>query len=72
MQQTNHRTPALEIDGYSEGQVHHHVGLSQEAGYMMVRQPVADGPQRRFPGIERLTWKGREALDGMRAGQTAQ
>ena len=72
MQQTEHRIPVPEIDGYSEGQVHYHVGLCQEAGYPVVHQPCAQGSGHRFGGIERLTWKGHEALDSMRAGQTAQ
>ena len=72
IQQTEHRIPVPEIDGYSEGQVHYHVGLCQEAGYLVVRHPVAESPRHRFRGIERLTWKGHEALDNIRAGQTAQ
>ena len=71
MQQAEHPMPVPEIEGYSEGQVHYHVGLCQEAGYMVVRHPTAEGPRRRSRGIERLRWKGHEALDGMRAGQTA-
>ena len=72
IQQTEHRIPVPEIDGYSEGQVHYHVGLCQKAGYLVVRHPVAESPRHRFRGIERLTWKGYEALDNIRAGQTAQ
>ena len=72
MQQTEHPTPVPEIDGYGEEQVHYHVGLCQETGYIAVRHPTADSSPRRFPGIERLTWKGHEALDGMRADRAAQ
>lgn len=58
--------PLPEIDGYSEEQVHYHVGLCVEAGYL-VAGPVTDTSEgRRFATLERLTWAGHEELDKKR------
>ena len=62
------RFPIPEFDEYTEPEVHYHVGLCEEAGFLVLYQPTSTGLPRRFPGIVRLTWKGHEALDGMRQG----
>ena len=69
MQNTEERMPAPEFDGYSEAEVHYHLGLCEEAGYLILHPPAQGGPPRRFGGITRLTWKGHETLDAMRSGQ---
>ena len=69
MSPTEDPLPVPEIDGYDEAQVHYHIGLCEEAGYLVTRKPASDGPGRRFTGIDRMTWKGHEALDGLRNRQ---
>ncbi len=61
--------PLPEIDGYSEEQVHYHVGLSVEAGYLVAGAATSTPEGRRFATLERLTWTGHEALDKKRRGQ---
>ena len=63
------RLQTPEFDGYSEPEVHHHLGLCEEAGYLVLHPSHQGGPPRRFGGITRLTWKGHETLDAMRSGQ---
>ena len=60
--------PVPEFVCYTESQVHYHVGLCQEAGYIVVGKPSTYEVGRRFPSIERLTWAGHEALDSLRNG----
>ena len=70
LSQTEDPIPTPEIEGYGEAQVHYHIGLCEEAGYIIAHRPKFDGPGRRFPGMVRLTWQGHEALDNMRAART--
>ena len=69
MSPTEDPLPIPEINDYSEAEVHYHLELCEEAGYLMLYQPISEGPERRFRGILRMTWAGHEALDGMRQGQ---
>ena len=66
MTHTEDRLPIPEFDDYSEAQVHYHLGLCEEAGYLVLYQPDSYGPARRYAGITRLTWAGQEALDALR------
>ena len=53
--------PVPELAEYSEAETHYHVGLCQEAGYMMVGSvDYSPDGRRRFSSIERLTWAGHE------------
>ena len=70
MSQTEHPIPVPEFEGYTEAEVHHHVGLCAEAEYMVLHMPETETPPRRFRGILRLTWAGYEALDRMRNSQS--
>lgn len=56
-----------ELGEYTVDQVHSHVGLCQEAGYLVVEEMV-DGSNRQRFVIDRLTWHGHNALDEMRKG----
>ena len=57
-----------EVNGYTTEQVHYHVGLCYEAGYMNVRSiSGADSPYKQYV-ITSLTWEGHEALDRLRTG----
>ena len=58
------------IQDYSEGQVHYHVGLCIEAGYIDAAKPGMYSAGRRFSSIHRLTWQGHNALDDLRNGGT--
>lgn len=64
---TEQMLPVPELDDYSEAEIHYHLGLCEEAGYLVLPEPDSPGAGRRFPGIVRLTWKGHETLDGLRA-----
>lgn len=66
MSHTEQSLPIPEIDDYSEAEVHYHLGLCEEAGYLVLYQPDFAGAGRRFSGIARLTWNGHEALDKLR------
>ncbi|MDE2785713.1 MAG: DUF2513 domain-containing protein [Chloroflexota bacterium] len=65
---TEERLPVPEFRDYSEAEVHYHLGLCEEAKYLVLYQPETDDPIRRFGGISRLTWAGHETLEAMRAG----
>ncbi len=58
------------VPGYSDGQIHYHVGLCVEAGYIDAAKPGIYSVGRRFPSINRLTWQGHNALDELRNGGT--
>ena len=70
VEMSNHeeRLPVPEFGEYSEAEVHYHLGICEEAGYLVLYQPESNDPIRRFGGISRLTWAGHEALDTIRAG----
>lgn len=59
--------PVPEFEEYTEAQVHYHVGLCEEAGYLVASPPRCFDGVRRFPGLGRLTWAGRDALDAIRS-----
>ena len=64
---TEERLPVPEFRDYSESEVHYHLGLCEEAEYLILYQPKSNGSIRRFGGISRLTLAGHEALDAMRS-----
>ena len=61
------RLPVPDFNDYSEAEVHCHLGLCEEAGYLVLYQPEANDPTRRFGRISRLTWAGHEDLRAIRA-----
>ena len=72
MSQTENRILVPEIQDYSESEVHYHVGLCEEADFLVIFHcQYEPEPGRRFPGISRLTWKGHEALDSMRGSRSS-
>ena len=64
-EQANGDVHPPEVPGYSLRQVHYHVGLCKEAGYMKVRE-LSGG--KKFPRyrIISLTWQGHEAMEELR------
>ncbi len=56
-----------EIPGYSEAEVHDHVALCNEAGYLEVGRPGIYPQGRRFSSIIRLTWRGHDALQELKS-----
>ena len=68
MSHTGGRLPVPEFRDYGEAEVHYHLGLCEEAGYLVLCQPTNDDQARRFGGISRLTWLGHDALDSLRGG----
>ena len=69
MSHSEHALPVPEFRDYSEAEVHYHLGLCEEAKYLVLCQPEFNNEIRRFPGIRRLTWTGHEALAALRSGQ---
>ena len=63
---TNGPVTVPSFDDYGTQQVHNHVRLAVEAGYI-----EADDPAMYefwvYPAIQRLTWSGHEVLDRMRS-----
>lgn len=51
---------------YTHHQVHNHVRLCVEAGYIETDKPGWFDGLLYYPAIHRLTWLGHEALDQMR------
>ena len=52
-----------EVSGYTDAEVHYHVGLCQQAGYMEVAGVSGkEEPFKRY-AMYNLTWPGHEALD---------
>ena len=62
--------PAPEIGGYYDDQIHYHLRLCQEAGYLRVEAMETRGvgaPRRAVHyRIIELTWRGHEQLAAMR------
>ena len=58
--------PAPDIYGYTDVQVHEHIALCEEAGYLQVSNVTSEASG--FPTYEivRLTWKGHQALQKFR------
>ena len=69
MSNTEQGLPVPEFDDYGEAEVHYHLGLCEEAKYLVLYQPDSNDQIRRFGGISRLTWAGHEALDAIRSGR---
>ena len=64
--QTNGPVAPPEFDDYNAVEVHYHIGLCVEAGYIVADKPGLYDGHRVFPAIHRLTWGGHEALDILR------
>ena len=67
--ETEHADSAVavpEFNSYDDVQVHYHIGLCVEAGYLISSNPAVSKGQRKFSTIQRLTWEGHEALDRLR------
>lgn len=55
------------IEGYTTAQIHYHIGLCYEAGYLhVIEHSVLSAPSQYE--IKALTWKGHEALEGWPRG----
>ena len=52
---TEERLPVPEFADYREAEVHYHLGLCEEAGYLVLYQPDTNDPIRRFGGVARMT-----------------
>jgi len=65
-QQGNYSVLPPEFDDYSPVTVHYHIGLCNEAGFIVVDRPGLYDGMRLFPGIQRMTWRGHEELDRLR------
>ncbi|MDE0170740.1 MAG: DUF2513 domain-containing protein [bacterium] len=63
---TNGPIQVPDIEGYAPEVVHYHVGLCDEAGYLVAGSVGIYEGKRMFNGIERITWDGHEALDRLR------
>ena len=59
--------PIPEIEGYTDVEVHYHVRLCEEAGYI---KALPIGQNKRHSGIWGLTWAGHDKLDELRSGQS--
>ena len=57
-----------EFEDYSEAQVHYHLNLCEEAGYLLLERRGRCANHRRVSGIYRLTWQGHEALERLCQG----
>ena len=55
-----------ELPDYTDKEIHYHVGLCGQAGYLDIRS--VSGAEEAFTRytIGNLTWAGHEALDGLR------
>ena len=59
-------SPAPECSEFSWENVHYHIGLCEQAGYLVTRSiSGAEEPHERYE-IGNLTWQGHEALDRLR------
>ena len=57
-----------EVKGFDQLQVHYHVGLCSEAGFLHVKEfPNSSGCWKMYQIIN-LSWQGHEALDKLKAG----
>lgn len=67
-QESCRNIPVPDLCGYTEDQIHYHVGLCHEAGYLVAGSPGTYSTGRRFPEILYMTWGGHEALANLRNG----
>ena len=56
------------FDGYGPEQIHYHVGLCKEAGYLHAQKTSCAGESYDLYEMRHLTWEGHEALDRLRKG----
>ena len=54
------------VEGFNAHQVHYHIGLCGEAGYLHVRKTSGQGAPFATYCIDGLTWLGHETLAAMR------
>ena len=59
--------PPPEISGYSEKEVHYHIGLCDEAGLLYVQKRTMAGQEGERYQILNLTWSGHNELDRRRS-----
>lgn len=56
-----------DLGEYTDTQIHYHVGLCVQAGYLRATGTVRTDGLGRFKGLAGLTWDGHEALDELRS-----
>ena len=59
---TDEPLPVPKLDGYSKAQIHYHIGLCSEAGYLRASF-YRDDITKRCKQLGHLTWAGHELLD---------
>ena len=65
--ESSHMLVAPKLDGYSDEQIHYHIGLCVKAGYLEAQPLNTLGSKYTFyPRISHMTWYGHEALTQMR------
>ncbi len=64
---TGVRIPAPDIRGFTEAEVHYHMGLCDQAGYLNVESAGANPGGPAYYVILNLTWSGHEVLEKLRA-----
>ena len=52
-----------ESANYTDAQVHYHVGLCVDAGYLVADEPKDFKGKRRYSHIHGLTWSGHDKLE---------
>ena len=62
----NGSIPVPEFDDYSEKQVHFHIGLAVEAGFIVTAPPHQYEGKDYYYEIFRMKWEGYEALERLR------
>ena len=60
---------APEIDGYTTIQIHYHIGLCTEAGYIHSREITTKADAHQRYQILNLTWQGHEELAKMKSNR---
>ena len=58
--------PVPEFDGYSDSEIHYHVGLCEQAGYLVTGGAGVYDGEKQYSGLGSLTWTGHEALSELR------
>ena len=57
------------VDGFTSHQLHYHIGLCSEAGYLHVLKTSGPGVPFTTYSIDGLTWLGHETLEAMRGSE---
>lgn len=65
-EQINGPIPPPEFDGHPKIEVHHHIRLCEEAGFLEADKPGWYDGVLLYPSLTRLTWNGHEELDRLR------